>query len=91
MTKQEFTEQVNFALLGEPNDMVNDFIDYWTETSLNGKKMRFQKEQFIDIKRRFGTWKRFIKKKNDFVTQVTNIMTSAEQIFKQWENESDKI
>lgn len=91
MTKQEFTEQVNFALLGEPTDMVNDFIEYWTETSLNGKKMRFQKEQFFDIKRRFGTWKRFSKKKNDFVNQVTNIMTSAEQIFKQWENESDKI
>ena len=91
MTKQEFTEQVNFALLGEPTDMVNDFIDYWTETSLNGKKMRFQKEQFFEIKKRFATWRRFSKKKETFVNQVTNIMASAEQIFKQWENESYKI
>ena len=91
MTKDEFKERALFALLGEPSETVNDFIEYWTETSLNGKKMRFQKEQFFDIKRRFGTWKRFSKKKNDFFNHVTNIMTSAEQIFKQWENESDKI
>lgn len=91
MTKDEFKERAFFALLGESTEMVNDFIDYWTETSLNGKKMRFQSEKFFDIKRRFGTWKRFSKKKENFVNQVTNIMTSAEQIFKQWENESDKI
>ncbi len=36
--------------------MVEEFIDYWTERSFNGKKMRFEKETVFDIKRRLKTW-----------------------------------
>lgn len=66
MTKEDFTELVNFKLLGEPELMVNDFIEYWVESSLNGKKMRFQGEKYFDINRRFSTWKKMSK------TLITN-------------------
>ncbi len=62
MTKEEFTELVNFKLLGESENMVNDFLSYWCESSLNGKKMRFQGEKYFDVKRRFNTWVRLSKK-----------------------------
>lgn len=62
MTKEEFIELVNFKLLGEDLAMIEDFVSYWTESSLNGKKMRFQAEKFFDVKRRFNTWKRISKK-----------------------------
>jgi len=61
MTKEEFTDMVNFKLLGEDEIHINDFISYWTESDLKGKKMRFQGEKYFDIVRRFGTWKKFIK------------------------------
>jgi hypothetical protein len=37
---------------------LTEFIDYWTESSENGKKMRFEKEKVFDIKRRLNTWMR---------------------------------
>ena len=58
MTKDEFKEKVLFELLGEPEQLINEFIGYWTETSLNGKKMRFEGEKYFAIKRRFSTWKK---------------------------------
>lgn len=61
MTKQEFNDKAVFELLGEPETTVNYFIEYWTETSLNGKKMRFEAEKFFNIKRRFATWKKNAK------------------------------
>lgn len=33
-----------------------DFLDYWTEKSINGRKERWQFEKVFDIKRRFRTW-----------------------------------
>ena len=61
MTKDEFKEKANFELLGEPEQLINDFVSYWTETSLNGKKMRFEGQKYFDIKRRFATWKKNAK------------------------------
>lgn len=71
MTKQEFTEKAIFELLGEPESLIKDFIDYWTETSLNGKKMRFEGQKYFDVKRRFATWKKNAKNwdKNDISNQ----------------------
>ena len=43
-------------MYGEP--MLREFIDYWTELSINGKKMRYQKEKAFDIGRRLKTWAR---------------------------------
>ena len=62
MTKEEFEEMTRFKLLGEAEGLVNEFISYWVETSLNGKKMRFEGEKYFDINRRFGTWKKNSKK-----------------------------
>lgn len=83
MTKEEFTEKASFELLGEPEALINDFVSYWTETSLNGKKMRFQGQKYFDIKRRFSTWKKNSKNwdKNDFSNQP--IMQFINQTYKQ--------
>ena len=71
MTKDEFKEKANFELLGEPETLISEFIEYWTETSLNGKKMRFEGEKYFNIKRRFSTWKKNSKNwdKNDISNQ----------------------
>lgn len=53
--KTEFCKLV-YEKLG--NESLTDFLDYWTEHSINGKKMRFEKEKVFDIKRRWGTWSR---------------------------------
>lgn len=58
MTKQEFEELVKFKLLGKDENLIKDFIGYWTESDLKGKKMRFQAEKFFDVNRRFSTFER---------------------------------
>lgn len=37
--------------------MIVEFIDYWTESSQTGNKMRFEKEKVFDFSRRLKTWK----------------------------------
>ena len=44
---------------GKP--LLQAFVDYWTEQSVNGIKMRYQKEKAFDIDRRLQTWA-----KNDY-------------------------
>lgn len=58
MTKQEFEDIVRFKLLGKNEQLINDFIGYWTESDLKGKKMRFQDEKFFDVNRRFSTFEK---------------------------------
>lgn len=62
MTLQErisdFDIGTRHLLIGETESLVKEFIDYWTEHSLNGKKFRAEKEKVFDIKKRFSTWKR---------------------------------
>ena len=41
--------------------LLKAFVDYWCEKSVNGKKMRWQKEKAFDIDKRLVTWS-----KNDF-------------------------
>jgi hypothetical protein len=90
MTKEDFENIAYIELLGESEEMVNEFISYWTEKSLNGKKMRFEKEKVFEIKKRFATWKRNSKKFNPKFEQVAvNVTTQAIYIFKQWDNESN--
>ena len=90
MTKQEFQEMVYFKLFGKDEMLVLEFISYWTETSLNGKKMRFEKEKFFDVCRRFSTFEKNQKKwiKPDFKTSAVNLTNEAINVFKQWENDS---
>lgn len=63
--KKSYKERKNIFidLLGEfVNDenrsMCNDFYLYWTETSLNSDKMRFEMEKAFDMKRRLSTWEK---------------------------------
>ena len=37
-------------------EMVQEFVDYWTEMLPNGKKQRWQKEKAFDINRRIIAW-----------------------------------
>lgn len=39
------------------HEMLKAFYDYWTESSPNGKKMRFEKEKVFDVRLRLITWK----------------------------------
>jgi len=91
MTKQEFEEMVFFKLFGKDEMLVLEFISYWTETSLKGKKMRFEKEKYFDIHRRFATFEKNNKKwnkKEDFQTKAINITEQANEVFNQWEIEN---
>ena len=37
-------------------EMIQEFIDYWTEMMPNGKKQRWEKEKAFDVNRRLITW-----------------------------------
>ena len=41
--------------------LLQAFVDYWCEKSVNGKKMRWEKEKAFDIDKRLNTWA-----KNDY-------------------------
>ncbi len=42
-------------------DMIEEFVDYWIEPTINGKKYKFETEKTFDIKKRLNKWS-----KNDF-------------------------
>lgn len=58
--EEEFKIKVN-SYLEFTESMRNDFIEYWTEKSENGFKMKFEKQETFDILKRLQRWK-----KNDF-------------------------
>lgn len=84
MTKEEFEEMVRFKLIGNPEEQVNEFIDYWTESTLTGKKMRFQGEKYFDINRRYATWVRVSKnfKSNESVSPIEGTLNARETVLK---------
>jgi hypothetical protein len=88
--KESFTK---LAWLTIGAELRKEFIEYWTEHSPNGKKMRFEMEKVFDIKRRHGTWIRnetkFIKPKNDFSTHVSKIETAYELALNKWKTEEN--
>lgn len=51
----EFSGSISIGTIG-------DFIGYWTESSENSKKLRFEKEKVFDIRRRMATWLKNNKK-----------------------------
>lgn len=58
--KNKFFELVMKTIDGGfdfPQDQVSNFVEYWTETTLSGKKMRFEKQDAFAITRRLSTWK----------------------------------
>ena len=65
------------------NESITDFLEYWTEHSINGKKMRFEKEKVFDIKRRWGTWVKNNKKWNKIVNGNENypLLNAINQLY----------
>ena len=56
--RKEIFKQKSHALkILNPNELLN-FIEYWTEHSEGGKKMRWEKEKVFDNSKRQTTWKR---------------------------------
>lgn len=52
----EFVKKVYF-ISGYTDKMMNEFIEYWCEKSVNGKKMRFEMEKVFDVSKRLARWK----------------------------------
>lgn len=77
MSKEEFETSV-YELI-PPDPEIQNFISYWTETDLKGKKMRFEAQKFFDIKRRFGTWKRNSIKFNQSTNKTISTLSAYEQ------------
>lgn len=67
--------QINF-------DDLDNFIDYWTEKSPLGKKMRWQKQKTFDVKRRMLRWQRnnFNKPKVSQTKHMLNVWQEAKKI-----------
>lgn len=61
--KQEFKHRCWDAFNQELSiPTIKEFFEYWSESSNDGKKMRFEKETVFDLKRRMDTWLRNSKK-----------------------------
>lgn len=90
MKQQEFEEMVYFKLLGKDEMLILEFISYWTETDLKGKKMRFQGEKYFDVNRRFATFEKNKKNWNpvkpDFQQKAINKTEQAQQLLNEWTN-----
>ena len=63
------------------NDL-DAFIDYWTEKSPLGKKMRWQKQKTFDVKRRMQRWQRnnYNKPKVSQTDHMLNVWQEAKNI-----------
>ncbi len=46
---------------GISENVVDSFIDYWSESNINGSKMKFEMQKTFDIKRRILKWANNIK------------------------------
>jgi intein/homing endonuclease len=53
--ERDFTNKVNREI-SFPHEMRKEFIEYWTEPSKSGTKMRFELEKTWDLKRRLHRW-----------------------------------
>ena len=58
------------------------FIDYWTEKSPNGRKMRWQKQKTFDVKRRMTRWElnNYSKPKVSQTDHMLNVWQEARNI-----------
>ena len=55
--KNDFMNEV--AQIGKgvyPDNMLQSFFDYWSETNKNGRKMLFEMKKTFDTKKRLATW-----------------------------------
>lgn len=55
--KQQFADSLKSFLGVYGKELLNDFYLYWSETTLNNKKMRYELEKTFSLERRLNTWK----------------------------------
>ena len=84
LSDKEYLNKYGYKLL-------KAFVDYWTEQSVNGNKMRYQKEKAFDISRRLKTWA-----KNDYDGywrrhKEEKIIRSQEEYYRKAEEEADQF
>tara|TARA_R100001163_G_scaffold11860_1_gene10955 strand:- start:17194 stop:17781 length:588 start_codon:yes stop_codon:yes gene_type:complete len=65
----KFKLEVNTFINIYTEEMIEEFIDYWTETNKSKTKLRYELQKTFDISRRLKTWnkndKKFNKDKNN--------------------------
>lgn len=70
------------SIYGE--EMIQDFISYWTEMNQNGNKMRFEMEKTWNVERRLARWKKnsyvFNKTKDNKTNEQTERMKQYEAV-----------
>ena len=76
---EAFESLCRFELMGYDEDMVNEFINYWTERSLDGKKVRFMGEKYFSVKRRFTTWRSMARSFKPAIQNKTESLKSEYQ------------
>jgi hypothetical protein len=54
--KQEFANSLIPFVDVYGKDMIREFYDYWSETTLNNKKMKYELEKTWSVERRLKTW-----------------------------------
>lgn len=54
--KQEFAEKLKPYLDKYGREMLNEFWLYWTEPTVGGKKLRYEREKAWDTERRLARW-----------------------------------
>lgn len=55
-SKADFKESIKPFVEKYGSNMCNDFFEYWTETTPDGKKMRYQLQKTWEIGRRLARW-----------------------------------
>lgn len=56
--KQSFLNSLKPYLVVYGKDMMNDFYMFWSETTLNNKKLKFELQKTFSIEHRLRTWKK---------------------------------
>jgi len=58
--KTNFLNDLELLQADHPKEMLKDFFEYWTESGVKDKKLRFElaKNKPFDISRRLSTWKK---------------------------------
>lgn len=60
--KQKFASSLNPYLEKYGKDFLNDFYLYWTEPTLDNKKLKYELEKTWSLERRLATWESNAKK-----------------------------
>ena len=79
--KSKFTNQIGSHKSEYPREMLIDFLNYWSEISINGKKMRFEKEKVFDVKLRLARWHKNSKANEKSSSKIGRTNEDAIKLF----------